>query len=119
VHVAVVAAERLRQGADAGDVVPADVAQQLHALAGHDAGEGVPALERKVALVEGLAAFGAVLSIDEPTRRLVPHRAADGDFHVAHLPPRKVRTSDQKSAIRPLGSKAIGPVSPYWSKSAI
>ena len=36
---------------------------------------------------------------NEPARRILFHPATDGDFHVVHLLPRKVRTSDQKSAI--------------------
>ncbi len=98
-HIAVVAAERLRECANAGDSVPADVAQQLHPFAGQHAGQRVPAFERQVALAEGFAVLGAVPGIDEPARRFLFHRAADRHFHIAHLPPRKVRTSDQKSAI--------------------
>src|ERR1700689_1288195 len=45
VHVAVVALQRLRKGANAGDIVPADVTQQLHPFTGQDTGECVPALE--------------------------------------------------------------------------
>ena len=65
--IAVIAVERLGQGPDAGDVVPADVAQQLHPLAGEDAGESIPALKSKMALVKGFAALGAMPGIDEPT----------------------------------------------------
>jgi hypothetical protein len=49
--------------------------------------------------MEGIAALGAVPRIHELARCLVFHRAADCNFHNAHLSPRKLRTSDQKSAI--------------------
>ncbi len=59
----------------------------------------VPALEGETALMKRLAALRAAPGVDEPARRVVLHRAADRDFHIARLPPRNVRTSDQKSAV--------------------
>src|SRR5271165_734425 len=50
-----------------------------------------------MALMEGLPALSAVPGVDEPTRSLFLHRPADRDLHIAHLPPRRIRTSDQKS----------------------
>src|ERR1035437_1080355 len=63
--VAVVAAEPFGQGADAGDVVAADVVQKLHALAGKDAGKGIPAFEGEMTLVEGLTMLGAMPGVNE------------------------------------------------------
>src|SRR5580704_911618 len=59
----------------------------------HLAGERVPVLECQTALAEGFAALGAMPGIDEATRRLFLHRTADGDFDVAHLPPRRASAS--------------------------
>src|SRR5947207_9001194 len=98
-NVAVVALERLRQSSDAGDVVPAHVAQQFHPLASQDAREGVPAFKRQMAFMKNLSALSSVPGINDPARRIVRHRSADSDFHVAHLPPRNICTSDQKSAV--------------------
>src|SRR5262249_49487531 len=55
VDIAVVAAERLRERANTGDFVPAHVAQQLHPLTCQYAGKRIPAFERQMALMEGLA----------------------------------------------------------------
>src|SRR5579862_1804890 len=77
----------------------ADVPQQFHPLSGQDAGERVPALEGKPALLEDLATLGPVPCIHEPARSLVFDGAAYGDFYVAHLLPRTFRTSAQKSTI--------------------
>ena len=98
-NVAVVAPQRLGQRPHARYVVPANVVQQLHPFSRQDASESVPTLERKMALLENLAAFGPAPCIYEAVRGFVFHRAADRDLHVAHLLPRKFRMSDQKSAI--------------------
>jgi hypothetical protein len=52
------------------------------------ANEGIPAFECETALTEGFAALGAMPSIDEALRGFFFHPTADGDFHIAHLPPR-------------------------------
>ncbi len=67
--VAVIAAERLRQRADARTVIPANVAQKFHVFARQNAGEHVPAFERHTAFPEALAAFGAMPGFDEPPPR--------------------------------------------------
>src|ERR1039457_2065288 len=97
--VAVVAPERFRQGADAGDSVAVNVSQEIHPLAGQNAGESIPTLERQMALVKGLAALRAAPCVHEPARGVVFDRSANSDLHVAHLSPLKDRTSDQKSTI--------------------
>jgi hypothetical protein len=94
--VAVVAPERFRQGAGAGDSVAADVSQEIHPFAGQDAGERIPTLERQMALVKGLASIRAAPCVHEPARRVVFDRWANNDLHAAHLSPLKDRTSDQK-----------------------
>src|SRR5271166_5814992 len=63
--VAVVAPQCLRQSADTGDVVPVDVAQQLHPPSRQDADEGVPAFERQMALMENLSTLRPMPSIDK------------------------------------------------------
>jgi hypothetical protein len=80
--IAVIAVERLGQGPDAGDIVPADVAQQLHPLAGEDSGESIPALKSKIALMKDFAALGAMPGIDEPARGFVFKRAADSVYRL-------------------------------------
>lgn len=77
--VAVIAVERFGEGADAGDLMAADVAEQLHALAGEDAGQGVPALEGEMALVKGFSALGAMPGVDEFAGGGVFECAADGE----------------------------------------
>jgi hypothetical protein len=52
-----------------------------------------------MALAERFAPFRPVPGIDQPARGVFLERAADGDLHVAHFSPRKVRTSHQKSII--------------------
>jgi hypothetical protein len=50
-------------------------------------------------LAKDIAPLGAMPRIDKATRRSVFNRAAYRDFDIAHPPPRRVRTSDQKSTI--------------------
>ncbi len=64
--------QHLRQGADAGDVVAVDVAQQFHAFPGQHAGQRLPAFEREVPFLKAVAAFGAVPGIDEPAEASFP-----------------------------------------------
>src|SRR5712692_9712208 len=99
--IAVVALERLRQGADACDLVPADVAQQLHSLAGQDTGKRIPAFERQMTLAGGFAALPTVPGVHEPARRFLLDRAAHRDLHLAHSSPRTARTPDQAMIARP------------------
>ena len=63
------------------------------------AGERIPAFEGETPLAKNLSALGAMPSVHKPAPRLFLHAAADSDLHIAHLAPRKVRTSDQKSEI--------------------
>jgi hypothetical protein len=48
-------------------------------------GKRIPAFERQMALAEGLAVLRAMPGIDEPARRLLLHRAANGDFQIGHF----------------------------------
>jgi hypothetical protein len=52
-----------------------------------------------MAFMEGFSALGAMPGVDELAGGFVFKRAANRDFHIAHWTPRKLRTSDQKSAI--------------------
>ena len=54
--ITVITAERLGQSPDAGYVVAPHVAQQLHPLAGKDAGQSLPIFKGKKSLVEALRA---------------------------------------------------------------
>ena len=65
VDVAVVAPERLSWGSYAGDLVPADVVQQLYPFAGQTARESVLPSD-PLALMEGLTVLRAAPGIDEP-----------------------------------------------------
>ena len=65
----------------------ADGSQQLHPLAGEEAGQSIPAFKGQVALVEALAALGAMPSVDEPALSFLLHRTANCEFHFAHWIP--------------------------------
>ena len=67
-----------------GGGLAAEEAQKLHALAGENASEGVPAFKGVMAFMEGFAALGTMPGVDEPAREFVFHRAGDSDFHVFH-----------------------------------
>lgn len=54
--ITVITAERLGQSPDAGYVVAPHVAQQLHPLAGKDAGQSLPIFKGQKSLVEALRA---------------------------------------------------------------
>src|SRR5689334_5343118 len=98
-NIAVIAPQRLRQRAYTLDLVMTNVTQQVHTFICEHAGERIPAFEGETPLAKNLSALGAMPSVHKPAPRLFLHAAADSDLHIAHLAPRKVRTSDQKSEI--------------------
>ena len=58
VNIAVVASQCFCEGADACNRVPVNVPQEFHSLRGQNAGEGIPTLERQMALAERVATLG-------------------------------------------------------------
>src|SRR5262249_55013530 len=99
VNVAVIAPQRLGEGPHAADLVAVHITQQLHALDGQQPGQRIPALKHKMPLAKLFAPLGTVPGLDKASGGIMLNIAAHGDLDIAHFSPRRVRTSDQKSAI--------------------
>jgi hypothetical protein len=86
--IAVIALERLGQGANAGDIVAADIMQQLHPLARKNPGQRIPAFKCKMAFLESLSPLAAMPCVNKALRGFSLDVSADSDFDFAHFTPR-------------------------------
>ncbi len=82
VDVAVVAAKRLGQCANARHVVTPDVVKKLDTLSGEHSGQRVPALKRDMTCLDRLALLNAVPRVNEAARGFVFNGATNTHLYV-------------------------------------